>query len=107
MIITGIAVVIGGLILGAVTNTLARQLGGDGVLGSRPWASSMLIISLTDAPRLVFALFLGGGTPSCRSSAGSPGSPAAALFTSMVSKSHDLPWPKALGASSIQLIALL
>ncbi|MEU9777833.1 hypothetical protein, partial [Streptomyces sp. NPDC047968] len=24
---------------------------------------------------------------------------AGALFTSMVSKSHDLPWPKALGAS--------
>lgn len=32
---------------------------------------------------------------------------AGALFTSMVSKSHDLPWPKALGASAIQLIALL
>jgi hypothetical protein len=25
----------------------------------------------------------------------------------MVAKSHDLPWPKALGAASIQLIALL
>jgi hypothetical protein len=25
----------------------------------------------------------------------------------MVSRSHDLPWPKALAASSIQLIALL
>jgi hypothetical protein len=25
----------------------------------------------------------------------------------MVSKSHDLPWPKALGASAIQLVALL
>ncbi len=25
----------------------------------------------------------------------------------MVSRSHDLPWPRALGASAIQLIALL
>lgn len=32
---------------------------------------------------------------------------AGALFTSMVSKSHDLPWQKALGASAIQLVALL
>jgi hypothetical protein len=28
-------------------------------------------------------------------------------MTSMVGKSHDLPWLKALGASSIQLVALL
>jgi len=32
---------------------------------------------------------------------------AAALLTSMVSTSHDLPWGKALGASTIQLVALL
>jgi hypothetical protein len=32
---------------------------------------------------------------------------AGALLTLMVSKSHDLPWPKALGASAIQLIAIV
>lgn len=102
----GVAVVISGLILGAVTHTLARQLGGDGT-----WAPtiglSMLIMSITDAPRLVFAIFLGGDSSLVKVVGWATWLAAGALFTSMVSKSHDLPWPKALGASAIQLIALL
>ncbi|MET8180147.1 Yip1 family protein [Streptomyces sp. NPDC005336] len=102
----GVAVVISGLILGAVTHTLARQLGGDGT-----WAPtiglSMLIMSITDAPRLVFALFLGGDSSLVKVLGWATWLAAGALFTSMVNKSHDLPWPKALGASAIQLIALL
>ncbi|WP_328915041.1 MULTISPECIES: Yip1 family protein [unclassified Streptomyces] len=103
---TGVAVVLCGLTLGAVTNTLARQLGGDGA-----WAPTvglaMLITSLTDAPRLFFALFLSGGNGFVQLLGWLTWIACAALLTSMVGKSHDLPWFKALGASSIQLVALL
>ncbi|MDT3397637.1 Yip1 family protein [Streptomyces sp. B1866] len=103
---TGVAVVLSGLVLGAVTHTLARQLGGDGA-----WAPtvglSMLIMSITDAPRLLFAMFLGGDSSFVQVLGWATWVAAGALFTSMVSRSHDLPWPKALGASAIQLVALL
>lgn len=103
---TGVAVVLCGVTLGAVTNTLARQLGGDGA-----WAPTvglaMLISSLTDAPRLLFALFLGGGNGFVQLMGWLTWLACAALMTSMVAKSHDLPWHRALGASSIQLVALL
>jgi hypothetical protein len=103
---TAVAVVLSALTLGAVTHTLARQLGGDGA-----WAPTiglaMLISSLTDAPRLFFALFLGGGNGFVQLLGWATWLACAALLTSMVSKSHDLPWPRALGAASIQLAALL
>ncbi|MBD0739428.1 Yip1 family protein [Streptomyces sp. CBMA29] len=103
---TAVAVVISAVTLGAVTNTLARQFGGDGA-----WAPtiglSLLITTLTDAPRLFFALFLGGANSFVQLLGWLTWLGCAALLTSMVSKSHDLPWPKALGAASIQLIALL
>lgn len=103
---TGVAVLLCGLTLGAVTNTLARQLGGDGA-----WAPTiglaMLITSLTDAPRLFFAIFLGGGNGFVQLLGWLTWLACAALLTSMVSKSHDLPWIKALGAASLQLVALL
>ncbi|MEV8312524.1 Yip1 family protein [Streptomyces flavidovirens] len=106
VLITGIAVIICGLILGAVTHTLARQLGGNG--SWQPTVGlSMLIMSMTDAPRLVFAIFLGGENALVQVLGWVTWLGAAALFTSMVSKSHDLPWQKALGASAIQLVALL
>ncbi|MFE7135228.1 Yip1 family protein [Streptomyces sp. NPDC057638] len=103
---TGVAFVIGGTILGAVTHTLARQLGGTGAW--QPTVGlSMLIMAITDAPRLLFAMFLGGENSLVQLVGWATWLAAGALFTSMVSKSHDLPWPKALGASAIQLIALL
>lgn len=106
VIITGLGFVIGGLVLGAVTHSLARQLGGDGAW--QPTVGlSMLIMSITDAPRLIFALFLGGENSLVQILGWLTWLAAAALLTSMVSKSHDLPWPKALGASAIQLIALV
>ncbi|MFE9854857.1 Yip1 family protein [Streptomyces sp. NPDC005780] len=106
VIITGVGFVLGGLVLGAVTHTLARQLGGDGAW--QPTVGlSMLIMSITDAPRLVFALFLGGENSLVQILGWITWLAAAALLTSMVSKSHDLPWPKALGASAIQLLALV
>ncbi|MFF9346972.1 YIP1 family protein [Streptomyces sp. NPDC014734] len=106
VVVTGVCFVIGGLVLGAVTHTLARQLGGDG--SWQPTVGlSMLIMSITDAPRLIFALFLGGENSLVQILGWITWLASAALFTSMVSKSHDLPWPKALGASAIQLFALL
>ncbi|MFF8695418.1 Yip1 family protein [Streptomyces sp. NPDC015144] len=106
VIITGVGFVLGGLVLGMVTHTLARQLGGDGAW--QPTVGlSMLIMSITDTPRLIFALFLGGENSLVQILGWATWLASAALFTSMVSKSHDLPWPKALGASAIQLIALL
>lgn len=106
MISTAIAVILSGLMLGAVTNALARQFGGDGA-----WAPTiglaMLITSLTDAPRLLFAVFLGSANSFVQVLGWLTWLACAALLTSMVAKSHDLPWQKALGAASIQLIALL
>lgn len=106
VLITGVCFVLGGLVLGAVTHTLARQLGGDG--SWQPTVGlSMLIMSLTDVPRLVFAMFLGGENSLVVILGWITWLAAAALLTSMVSKSHDLPWAKALGASAIQLLALV
>ncbi|MEV7090440.1 YIP1 family protein [Streptomyces sp. NPDC093085] len=103
---TAVAFLLGGLALGAVTHTLARQLGGDGAW--QPTIGlSMLIMSITDAPRLLFALFLGGDNSLVQTIGWVTWVAAGALFTVMVNKSHDLPWPKALGASAIQLVALL
>ncbi|WP_371617064.1 YIP1 family protein [Streptomyces sp. NBC_00454] len=102
----GVAFVICGLILGAVTHTLARQLGGDGAW--QPTVGlSMLVMTLTDAPRLLFAMFLGGDNMFVQVLGWATWVAAGVLFTALVGKSHDLPWPKALGASAIQLIALL
>ncbi|MFJ6517560.1 Yip1 family protein [Streptomyces filamentosus] len=106
VLMTGVGFVLGGLILGAVTHTLARQLGGDGAW--QPTVGlSMLIMSLTDAPRLLFALFLGGENGLVQVIGWATWLAAGALLTLMVGRSHDLPWPKALGASAIQLAALL
>ncbi|MBP0456002.1 Yip1 family protein [Streptomyces montanisoli] len=106
VLFTGVAFVIGSLILGAVTHTVARQLGGDG--SWQPTVGlSMLIMSVTDVPRLVFAAFLGGDNGFVQILGWLTWLLAGALMTSMVRKSHDLPWPKALGASAIELLALL
>ncbi|MFJ8675480.1 YIP1 family protein [Streptomyces sp. NPDC093589] len=106
VLITAVMFVIGSLILGTVTHTLARQLGGDGA-----WAPtiglSMLIMTISDAPRLIFAMFLGGDSPLVQVLGWLTWLATGFLLTSMVNKSHDLPWPKALGASAIQLVALL
>ncbi|AVH57489.1 MULTISPECIES: Yip1 family protein [Streptomyces] len=103
---TAVAIVISAFILGVVTHTLARQLGGDGAW--QPTVGlSMLIMSITDAPRLVVAMFFGGDAPFVQLLGWATWVAAGALLTLMVSKSHDLAWPKALGASAIQLIAIL
>ncbi|MET7379025.1 Yip1 family protein [Streptomyces sp. NPDC005526] len=106
VLVTAVAMVISSFVLGVVTHTVARQLGGDGAW--QPTVGlSMLIMSLTDAPRLLVAMFLGGDAGFVQLLGWATWVGAGALLTLMVSRSHDLPWPKALGASAIQLIALL
>ncbi|MFD4502731.1 YIP1 family protein [Streptomyces sp. NPDC058457] len=106
VLVTAIAMVLSAFVLGVVTHTLARQLGGDGAW--QPTVGlSMLIMSITDAPRLLFAMFFGGNAGFVQLLGWATWVAAGALLTLMVAKSHDLPWPKALGASAIQLIALL
>ncbi|MER7645134.1 Yip1 family protein [Streptomyces sp. NPDC126522] len=106
VLVTAVAMVLSSFILGVVTHTLARQLGGDGAW--QPTVGlSMLIMSITDAPRLVFAMFFGGDATFVQALGWATWVAAGALLTLMVSRSHDLPWPKALGASAIQLVALL
>ncbi|MFI1201227.1 YIP1 family protein [Streptomyces sp. BHT-5-2] len=106
VLITAVMFIIGSLILGAVTHTMARQLGGDGAW--QPTVGlSMLVMTIPDAPRLLFAMFLGGDSPLVQVLGWATWLATGYLLTSMVGKSHDLPWPKALGASAIQLVALL
>ncbi|MGW6360804.1 Yip1 family protein [Streptomyces sp. NPDC055092] len=103
---TGVAITISFFVLGVVTHTLARQLGGDGAW--QPTVGlAMLITAITDAPRLLFAMFLGGDAPFVQILGWATWALAGFLLTLMVGRSHDLPWPKALAASAIQLIALL
>ncbi|MFE6282593.1 Yip1 family protein [Streptomyces sp. NPDC057877] len=103
---TAVAMVLSAFILGVVTHSLARQLGGNGAW--QPTVGlSMLIMSISDAPRLVVAMFLGGDAPFVQILGWATWVAGGALLTLMVSRSHELPWPKALGASAIQLIALL
>ncbi|KPI06629.1 Yip1 domain-containing protein [Actinobacteria bacterium OK074] len=106
VLITAVAIVLSAFVLGVVTHTLARQLGGDGAW--QPTVGlSMLIMCLTDAPRLIVAMFAGGNASFVQILGWITWIAAGVLFTLMVGKSHDLPWPKALGASAIQLVALL
>ncbi|WP_055523404.1 Yip1 family protein [Streptomyces graminilatus] len=103
---TAVAMVLSAFVLGVVTHTLARQLGGDGAW--QPTVGlSMLIMSITDAPRLLVAMFAGGDAPVVQILGWATWVAAGVLLTIMIRRSHDLLWPKALGASAIQLIALL
>jgi hypothetical protein len=106
VLITAVAMVLSAFVLGVVTHTVARQLGGIGAW--QPTVGlSMLIMAITDAPRLIFAMFLSGGETFVQVLGWATWVACAALLTRMVSRSHDLPWPKALAASAIQLIAVL
>lgn len=70
---TAVAMVLSAFVLGVVTHTLARQLGGDGAW--QPTVGlSMLIMSLTDAPAWSSPCSPAATQPSSRPSAGPPGS---------------------------------
>ncbi|UCM89281.1 Yip1 family protein [Streptomyces marincola] len=106
LLVTGAAMVLGALVLSTVTHNLARQFGGNGI-----WAPTaglaMLIMTLTDVPRLALAIFLGGANPVVQIVGWVTWLYAGFLFTLMVSRSHEIAWPRALASSTIQLLALL
>ncbi|MDT0344976.1 Yip1 family protein [Streptomyces litchfieldiae] len=106
LLVTGVAMVLGALVLSTVTHNLARQAGGNGL-----WAPTaglaMLIMTLTDVPRLALAIFLGGADPVVQTLGWATWLFAGVLFTMMVSRSHEIAWPRALAASAIQLLGLL
>lgn len=95
-----------GLMLGAVTYALARQFGGDG-----PWQSTIglavLIGWTTDVPRLLLALVLPSGGAVVQVVGWGTWLLCGYLLSTMVRRIHDLPWGKAAGAASLQLLALL
>ena len=95
-----------GGMLGAVTYALARQFGGDG-----PWQSTVglavLIGWTTDVPRLLLALVLPADNLVVQVAGWITWLLCAGLLTTMVRRVHDLPWGKAAGAASLQLLALL
>ncbi|MFJ6211849.1 Yip1 family protein [Streptomyces sp. NPDC092296] len=101
-----VAFLLAGAMLGGVTYGLARQFGGDG-----PWQStvglSALIAWTTDAPRLLFALFLPADGMFVQLLGWASWVFCTVLMTIMVRRVHDLPWGKAAGAAAVQLIALL
>ena len=103
---SAVGIILAGLMFGAVTHVLARRLGGDGA-----WAPtigfSMIIAWTTDAPRLLFSFFLPSDNAFVQLLGWVTWLLCAGLLTAMVRQLHDLPWGKALGAASLQLIALL
>ncbi|MGW6914870.1 Yip1 family protein [Kitasatospora sp. NPDC054939] len=106
MLAAAIGFTVAGAMLGGVTYALARQFGGDG-----PWQSTVglavLIGWTTDAPRLLLALFLPADNMVVQVLGWATWLLCAALLTVMVRRVHDLPWGKAAGAASLQLLALL
>ncbi|MGE7439019.1 MULTISPECIES: Yip1 family protein [Kitasatospora] len=106
IVVAAVGFTLAGGMLGAVTYALARQLGGDG-----PWQSTVglavLIGWTTDAPRLLFALFLPASNVVVQVLGWGTWLFCAFLLTSMVRRLHDLPWGKAAGAAALQLVALL
>jgi hypothetical protein len=103
---SAVSIVVAGLMFGGVTHVLARRLGGDGA-----WAPTigfaMLITWSTDLPRLFFSFFLAAGNGFVQFLGWVSWLLCAWLLTTMVRQLHDLPWGKAAGAASLQLIAVL
>lgn len=98
--------VVAGLTLGLVTQAVAQRLGGDGAMPPTV-GLAMLVSWLTDAPRLLFAIFLGPGNGLVQLLGWATWLFCAALLTAMIRQVHELPWGKAAGAAAVQLIALL
>ncbi|MFC1439210.1 Yip1 family protein [Streptacidiphilus sp. N1-10] len=103
---SAVGMIIAGLMFGGVTHVLGRRLGGDGA-----WAPTigfaMIISFATDAPRLLFSLFLPSDNGFVQLLGWLTWLYCVWLLTAMVRQLHDLPWAKAAGAASIQLILLL
>ncbi|HSA50678.1 MAG TPA: Yip1 family protein [Yinghuangia sp.] len=94
------------LVLGWVSTILARSLGGNGDAG--PFITlAALTTWLADAPRLVVSLFANDENTALFALGLASLALTAWLLTAVAMRVHELPWPRALGAVSVQLIALL
>lgn len=94
------------VVLGWVSTMLARSLGGNGDAG--PFITlAALVTWLTDAPRLVVSLFAQDDNTGLFTLGLATFALTAWLLTAVAMRVHELPWPRALGAVSVQLIALL
>jgi hypothetical protein len=103
---SAVGFVLAGLMLGSVTQALARRLGGDG--GYAPTVGlAMLITWLTDTPRLLLALFLPSSNSVVQVLGWATWAYCAWLLTAMLRQLHDLPWGKAATAGALQLAMLL
>ncbi|WP_129841290.1 Yip1 family protein [Streptomyces sp. RFCAC02] len=106
LLATGVAMMLGALLLSTVTHNMARQFGGNGI-----WAPTaglaMLIMCLADIPRLALALFMGSSAALVQTVGWATWIGTCVLFTLMVSVSHEISRPRALGSSAIQLLGLL
>lgn len=94
------------VVLGWVSTILARSLGGNGDAG--PFITlAALVTWLADSPRLLVSLFAHDDNTGLFTLGLVTFALTAWLLTAVAMRVHELPWPRALGAVSVQLIALL
>ncbi|MDI2130817.1 Yip1 family protein [Yinghuangia seranimata] len=106
LLITAVLVPAFLVVLGWVTNMLAATFGGNGEAG--PLITlSMLVVWLADLPRLAIALFTADGNKAVVALGVATWAVTVWLLTALVERVHELPWPKALGAVSVQAIGVL
>ncbi|MEU0940507.1 Yip1 family protein [Embleya sp. NPDC005971] len=93
-------------LLGLVSHALATQFGGNG--SPTPFITlSMILVWIADAPRLVVALFAPDDNPIVAGIGIASFALTAWLLTMLMTRVHELPWPRALGCVAVELIALL
>lgn len=98
------AMLLASLLLGVVTQAIARRLGGNGRFG--PTASLfVLVFWTTDLPRLALDTWLSASSVPVRAAACVTAAFGYALATLLIRGQHHLPTHKAVAAVSIQMLA--
>ncbi|WP_406297751.1 YIP1 family protein [Embleya sp. NBC_00888] len=93
-------------LLGLVSHALATQFGGNG--SPTPFITlSMILVWIADAPRLVVAMFAPDDNAIVAAIGIASFALTAWLLTMLMTRVHELPWPRALGCVAVELIALL
>ncbi|WTW96355.1 YIP1 family protein [Streptomycetaceae bacterium NBC_01309] len=106
MLITAVVVPGFMVVLGWVSTMLAQMLGGNGDAG--PLITLAAVVAwFTDAPRLAVSLFASDDNSAVMVVGVVSFALTAWLLTAVAMRVHELAWPRALGAVSVQLIALL
>ncbi|NUU23572.1 MAG: hypothetical protein HOV68_19015 [Streptomycetaceae bacterium] len=106
MLITAVVVPAFCVVLGWVSHSLARSLGGNGEAG--PFITLLALVTwIADAPRLVVSLFANDDSSGLVALGLASFALTAWLVVQVAMRVHELAWHKALGSVSVQLIALL